>query len=760
MDFTQPPDQDALTLTHAIALQESSTDGTTPNYTASGDNGTSAGAYQWSNGTSSPALTQGQIPKNFQDDATAAGLDPNDFSAENQDKVAYYKVKTYKDQGYSAAQIASLWNSGSPDNWQNHSGTTTINGKQVAYDTPAYVNSVKNYYQKLSGTPPPPSTGETTPNAPLPNPSLTGINNENMNISGGTSAISTTPGTLETLGNVGKGLISGTIASGEDIAAAIGGNTMMAKFNALSQADSQYLTTILQLRNKAAQAGNKDEVAHFQNLIKNYKTTDGDSITDVFPALNKSTEQVIGDFASMALETIGTAEGAQGIAEMTRAAAPAIAETVAKPFINRLGSAALTGGTYGAGFGAAGAMQNNDTGTGIAKSAAVGGTIGAITGAGIETGLSGINTLAGSNKTLDQVLATSEEDVKTKLTPREQKAWYQNQATESIAKATAAGQESMQEVQSSIDDLKQKIGQSSRDEAINLKQPAQKVMRDASAEYVALTGEAADGSPALQKTMLSTDLSTKIDSKFEYNPEIAASLKETLGITEPAEGEKPQEISNQDILNQARSLMQDVSKSARTGNSVYSAAEYQAMQKYSFLMQTLGDNGVDMTEANKFWKEYAPFRDRMVREIKPFDETNVGKMPITTTLQNAASTGGTAKQAVSRLDAQNFIDELETRMNVPKGTIGSDTRDLISQLDSANLNKDNIAEITKETKAQIAADKKSNLYNAETRAQRSARINKIIGKIIKGLVGVGVGYLTDKFTGAGVGALAAEVLVK
>lgn len=138
-ETNMPPtvDKQALDLTHAIALQESGSGGK-PNYTAVGDNGTSHGAYQWQ-------------PGNYESAAKEAGLDPNDFSSKNQDKVAYYQVKKYKDEGLDPGQIASIWNSGSPDNWKDHSGTTTINGKPIHYDTPAYVNGVKNYYKQLAG---------------------------------------------------------------------------------------------------------------------------------------------------------------------------------------------------------------------------------------------------------------------------------------------------------------------------------------------------------------------------------------------------------------------------------------------------------------------------------------------------------------------------------------------------------------------------------------------------------------------------------
>ncbi len=136
--FSQPTDPQALALTHAIALAESGSNGT-PNYNAVGDNGTSFGAYQW-NGAG-----------HFASDAKSAGLNPNDFSPENQDKVAYAKIKGWKDQGLTPAEIASKWNSGQPNNYQNHSGVTNINGKLIHYDTPAYVQKVHKFYNQLNG---------------------------------------------------------------------------------------------------------------------------------------------------------------------------------------------------------------------------------------------------------------------------------------------------------------------------------------------------------------------------------------------------------------------------------------------------------------------------------------------------------------------------------------------------------------------------------------------------------------------------------
>lgn len=149
--FSQPIDKGALTLSRSIALQESSKDGKTPNYTASGDAGTSYGAYQWNNGKK--PLSPGQLPENFTSAAKEFGLNPNDFSPQNQDKVAYAQVLKMKQQGLQPEQIAAAWNAGMGhiSDWQNHKGVTEVNGQQIQYDTPGYVNKVQKYYQQLAG---------------------------------------------------------------------------------------------------------------------------------------------------------------------------------------------------------------------------------------------------------------------------------------------------------------------------------------------------------------------------------------------------------------------------------------------------------------------------------------------------------------------------------------------------------------------------------------------------------------------------------
>jgi len=129
---TPPPTTlDPAVVNLAKAIREQETGG---QWKASGASGES-GAYQW-------------LPGTWQTEAKQYLGDPNaPLTPDNQNQVAYKRIKAWKDQGYKPDQIASLWNHGSPD-YQGVVGDKFVNGKKVHYDTPSYVKNVMNYYQK------------------------------------------------------------------------------------------------------------------------------------------------------------------------------------------------------------------------------------------------------------------------------------------------------------------------------------------------------------------------------------------------------------------------------------------------------------------------------------------------------------------------------------------------------------------------------------------------------------------------------------
>ena len=82
---------------------------------------TAGGIGSWSNENAQgipQALSSGGIPSNFQTQASALGLDPDNFSIDNQNQVLYGTLAQDKAQGLTPAQSLSKWNSGDPNAYQ------------------------------------------------------------------------------------------------------------------------------------------------------------------------------------------------------------------------------------------------------------------------------------------------------------------------------------------------------------------------------------------------------------------------------------------------------------------------------------------------------------------------------------------------------------------------------------------------------------------------------------------------------------------
>ena len=714
-------DAGAVNLARAIRHKESGGD-----YNLRGDDNTSAGAYQWNNGDT--PLSPGEVPKNFREAAKQYNLDPEDFSAKNQDMVAYHRIKELKDSGKNVLQVAAMWNHGTDKDWESAVGDHRYpDGKVIHYDTPAYVKAVNDYYQDLKAK------------------------SVSSNVDIGQGSTDGNPAPDKSLGQKvidGLGTATGQKGFGEDVAGALTSVlpdswTGKQQLDEAAKTHAQGLSQLTDLI-KRYNAQGKDSTKLKAILADELKNAPP-GMADLYPAINKTALQVIGDTASSVISIAGGA------------LIPEVAGVS-----GRLAAAGVTG----AGIGLTSGLGNGDTSfDSLAKDTGYGAVAGVATGGfleGVGGAFKGVkNFITGAHDLTDkEILATAPEAV-SKLTPREQSYYYKNQsqtltqqakvATEQAAKTA---QESLAKTEANIREFNQKAATTIGDKAVELKQPAQQLMKDSSKEYTTLSGEAAENSPNLSKTLTHEDLSSKIDDKFkdvvtdsgqvvQDNSAIRDSLKKDLGLKPTAEGAKAPEMTNQEVLDKARGIMQEVSKSARGGNKVYSMAENQAMNKYKFLMDTLSENGVDMSEANKFWKQWAPVRDRIVREIKPFDEIGTGKMPIKTTLRQATVTPNTLAQTQSQQQAQSFINELETRMKLPKGTLTKDISEQIGNIEGAQLDKETIKKVQEETIRQIKADKVEALktmsaekFNNETAALKRERVRKAVIVTLK-VLGIG-----------------------
>ena len=122
---------------------------------------------------------------------------------EDQNKVAYFKVKQFKDQGYNPAQIASLWNSGDPDAYKKqHVGT---NSQGVQYNTPEHVRKVSEAYERIKAGSALGGTYQAPPQAHAFNPAAT-TGFETLQQQAGLEKDGLFPELGQDLANVGSGI--------------------------------------------------------------------------------------------------------------------------------------------------------------------------------------------------------------------------------------------------------------------------------------------------------------------------------------------------------------------------------------------------------------------------------------------------------------------------------------------------------------------------------------------------------------------------
>lgn len=213
MDNTTQLDHSVVALMHGLKTAE----GTNGNYNITGDRSTAAGVGQWSNqinGKVQP-LQKGQVPYNFQNQAKTFGLDPADFSPENQNKVMYAVLSQDKKDGLTPEQSLSKWNSGDPNKYANPA-TSTGTGQVGAYDVGAYVqkgmSAAQQYAQqnglvKGSQVSPLQQTPDSTPEAPSVGGFLKNTVQSGANFLGNTADALLHP--INTIQNIGGTAVGG-----------------------------------------------------------------------------------------------------------------------------------------------------------------------------------------------------------------------------------------------------------------------------------------------------------------------------------------------------------------------------------------------------------------------------------------------------------------------------------------------------------------------------------------------------------------------
>ena len=178
------------------------------------------------------------------------------------------------------------------------------------------------------------------------------------------------------------------------------------------------------------------------------------------------------------------------------------------------------------------------------------------------------------------------------------------------------------------------------------------------------------------------------------------------------------------IYEQTKGLKQDIGTAATKGTRTYTADEKLTDDSIHTLSDFMKSKGVDMSAPNQFWSKYAPIRNQLVTEAKPFLQTGTQTKTFANTLVRVAKGAD--------VNNENFISSVQDILGKP---IGGQTKDAIAALDQNG--KTQIAnELEAQSKildnklATEAANK--NLSAKQFEIERQAKTRDLFRTILKG----------------------------
>lgn len=379
-------DPDAVNLAKAIRQTESG-----GNPTAVGKSG-EYGAYQYT-------------PATWAKDSASAGVNVplQQATLEQQNQVAYTKIKSLKDSGMNVGQIASVWNRGDPNAYLD-SNKKGVNSYGASYDVPAYAKSVATAYQtiknggQVNADPNnPSSTANQTqvqdPNAPNTYGAMFPASQSDTPVTAGLKAAGNLPSSFY---NLGSGLLN-AISHPIKTLAGLGGAIVGAGENVLGQ-----------------NQGNPDDAQQKANAI-------GKAFMDRYGSLENAQRTATNDPAGFGADVVslisggeGLLKGGAGLADTALGTdqaglASSNAANFAKTGLNVMPKSGLLQGAVDTGVNAVNSAVENvaqPIASGVkgilsAPAKAIGGALGQSTGAGYNALSTGLNAASTGGDAMD-----------------------------------------------------------------------------------------------------------------------------------------------------------------------------------------------------------------------------------------------------------------------------------------------------------------------------------------------------------------------
>lgn len=426
----------------------------------------------------------------------------------------------------------------------------------------------------------------------------------------------------------------------------------------------------------------------------------------------------------------------------------------AHPDMAKTLSDAFTVGTAGAGSGALDATVG-DTVAGVKN--AVGTVKDSVTGgakAVTDTIGNATDRLTGAfkGKTPEQILATPENQL-AKLSPEDRKVYFDAQRT-SVTDAHTAAQDAItqksSDLESSIkaegdkkiadlnDQTQGLVNQADRasiEEAQSLKPTVFKSMSENSQTYRDLIDK--EIAPVKDESISHDDLKQYVTDRNVDNPTAAADIIQRLGLNDG------QTSTVGDIYEKLKGLKQDIGKPGIKGSRVFTPDEMKTTDAISTLSDYLkSTKGIDFTEANKFWAQYAPLRDKLIRSVQPFTPRGAESATFNTFSKDIQNYVSGVKEG--KVDFMNATEKLlgtkignpETRAALTKLTDNQKAQ-FAAKLEQENKLSD--AKLLRDQQLKDAdttlTDAQKQISDKEFEANRQAQTRANVIKTLKWLLG-------------------------
>ena len=342
-----------------------------------------------------------------------------------------------------------------------------------------------------------------------------------------------------------------------------------------------------------------------------------------------------------------------------------------------------------------------------------------------------------------KILNTPEKDV-YKLNPSERKTWFDAKQAEITSRSEVATKKikdnlvsQSEKISADTEKLQKELATASRDKVIELRPKIIKAMGEQSKVYRKLIDEEMAGKEKIP--VQTSELKTYIDSRYGDNPAIANLIKEKLGLGEVPlkplkKGELPTIQTAEptktigDIYSQTKSLKQDISSGGLKGNKVFTSEDVMTDKAINTLTSFLKEKGVDFSEANKFWTKYAPIRDQLASESKPFLQTGTQTKTFASTLVRVAK-GADVNNEI-------FISEVEKLLKIP---INKENKAIVGKI-TANQKTEIANKLESQEKIidnEMLKDKNlSKLNSQQFEVERQAKIRSYLKKTIITVLGL------------------------